>query len=164
VVDLRTGFLSRMLATLYDLEVVEENGVRDWLSPPDNRHPFLKQAKDAFAVKDNVEAKKQVLLPIPPSPSLPFPSLPSLPSLPDSLPDSFPPSLPPSPLLSPPYFCILPESVQAAIKEVRMHHISPDCPPQRILVAMQTERERASERGGGGGEKETDRKRQKLYL
>lgn len=53
------GFLSRMLATLYDLEVVEEKGVQDWLSPPDNRHLFLKQAKDSFAVKDNVEAKKQ---------------------------------------------------------------------------------------------------------
>ena len=53
------GFLSRMLATLYDLEVVEEKSVRDWLLPPDNRHSFLKQAKDAFAVKDNVEAKKQ---------------------------------------------------------------------------------------------------------
>ena len=85
MVDLRTGFLSRMLATLYDLEVVEEKGVRDWLSPPDNRHSFLKQAKDAFAVKDNVEAKKQVLFPVPPS--LP-PSLPSLPTLPDSLPPS----------------------------------------------------------------------------
>ena len=66
-----------MLATLYYLEVVEEKGVRDWLDPPDNRHPFLKQAKDAFAVKDNVEAKKQVLLPVPPALSLP--SLPSLP-------------------------------------------------------------------------------------
>lgn len=53
------GFLSRMLATLYDLEVLEEGGVKDWLSPPDNRHPFLKQAKDAFKIKDNVEAKKQ---------------------------------------------------------------------------------------------------------
>jgi Leucine-rich repeat (LRR) protein len=53
------GFLSRMLATLYDLEVVEEKGVRDWLLPPDNRHSFLKQTKDAFAVKDIVEAKKQ---------------------------------------------------------------------------------------------------------
>ena len=39
-----TGFLSRMLATLYDLEVVEEASVRDWLSPPDKRHSFLKQA------------------------------------------------------------------------------------------------------------------------
>ena len=104
MVDLRTGFLSRMLATLYDLEVVEEKGVRDWLDPPDNRHPFLKQARDVFAVKDNVEAKKQVLLPVPPALSLPslppFPSLPSLSSFPDSLPDAFPPSLPPSPLLS----------------------------------------------------------------
>ena len=142
MVDLRTGFLSRMLATLYDLEVVEEKGVRDWLDPPDNRHPFLKQARDVFAVKDNVEAKKQVLLPVPPALSLPpFPSLPSLSSLPDSLPDSFPPSLPPSPLLSPSYFCNLPESVQAAIQEVRMHYISPDCPPQRILIATQRERE-----------------------
>jgi len=48
------------LATLYDLEVVEEKGVRDWLLPPDNRHPFLKIAKDNFEIKDNVEAKKQV--------------------------------------------------------------------------------------------------------
>ena len=55
-----SGFLSRILATLYDLEVVEEKGVRDWLLPPDNRHPFLKIAKDNFEIKDNVEAKKQV--------------------------------------------------------------------------------------------------------
>ncbi len=56
------GFLSRMLATLYDLEIVEDPAVRDWLDPPsENRHPFLKQAKAVFAVKDNVEAKKQVL-------------------------------------------------------------------------------------------------------
>ena len=78
-----TGFLSRMLATLYDLEVVEEKGVRDWLSPPDNRHSFLKQAKDEFNVKDNVEAKKQVLLPRPPhsthSSHPPAPHLPALP-------------------------------------------------------------------------------------
>ena len=51
-----------MLATLYDLEIVEDLAVRDWLDPPsENRHPFLKQAKAVFAVKDNVEAKKQVL-------------------------------------------------------------------------------------------------------
>ena len=51
-----------MLATLYDLEIVEDPAVRDWLDPPsENRHPFLKQAKAVFAVKDNVEAKKQVL-------------------------------------------------------------------------------------------------------
>jgi len=59
-VFLITGFLSRMLATLYDLEIVEEVGVRDWLNPPDNRHEFLKQAKDAFTIKENIEAKKQV--------------------------------------------------------------------------------------------------------
>ena len=51
-----------MLATLYDLEIVEDPAVRDWLDPPsENRHQFLKQAKAVFAVKDNVEAKKQVL-------------------------------------------------------------------------------------------------------
>ncbi len=51
-----------MLFTLYDLEIVEDPAVRDWLDPPsENRHPFLKQAKAVFAVKDNVEAKKQVL-------------------------------------------------------------------------------------------------------
>jgi hypothetical protein len=51
-----------MLATLYDLEIVEEPAVRDWLDPPsENRHPFLKQSKAVFAVKDNAEAKKQVL-------------------------------------------------------------------------------------------------------
>ena len=49
-----------MLATLYDLEIVEEKGVRDWLSPPDNRHLFLKEAKGDFTTKENVEAKKQV--------------------------------------------------------------------------------------------------------
>ena len=57
---LNAGFLSRMLATLYDLEIVEEMGVRDWLNPPDNRHDFLKQAKEAFTTKENIEAKKQV--------------------------------------------------------------------------------------------------------
>ena len=45
---------------MYDLEIVEEVGVRDWLNPPDNRHEFLKQAKDAFTIKENIEAKKQV--------------------------------------------------------------------------------------------------------
>ena len=47
---------------MYDLEIVEEKGVRDWLSPPDNRHLFLKEAKEAFTIKENVEAKKQVRL------------------------------------------------------------------------------------------------------
>ena len=49
-----------MLATLYDLEIVEDVSVRDWLQPPDNRHEFLKEAKGKFAIKENVEAKKQV--------------------------------------------------------------------------------------------------------
>ena len=60
--DYPKGFLTRMLFTLYDLEVIEETAVRDWLSPPDNRHLFLKQAKDTFAIKNNVEAKKQVCI------------------------------------------------------------------------------------------------------
>ena len=50
-----------MLATLYDLEIVEEPAVSDWLDPPSERHLFLKKTKAVFAVKDNVEAKKQVL-------------------------------------------------------------------------------------------------------
>ena len=60
--DYPKGFLTRMLFTLYDLEVIEETAVRDWLSPPDNRHLFLKQAKDTFAIKNNVEAKNQVCI------------------------------------------------------------------------------------------------------
>ena len=39
-----------MLATLYDLEIVEDVSVRDWMQPPDNRHEFLKQAKDRYAL------------------------------------------------------------------------------------------------------------------
>ena len=45
-------------ALLYGVKVA----VRDWLSPPDNRHLFLKQAKDTFAIKNNVEAKNQVCI------------------------------------------------------------------------------------------------------
>jgi hypothetical protein len=54
------GFLSRMLATLYDLEVIEEDAVKDWKSPPDNRHGFLMAARDAFTSNQRIEAVKQV--------------------------------------------------------------------------------------------------------
>jgi len=52
------GFLSRTLATLYELEVVEESAVRDWLAPPDNRHLFLAAAKKKFTTTENVSAKR----------------------------------------------------------------------------------------------------------
>lgn len=54
------GFLSRMLTTLYDLEVVEESAVKDWLAPPDNRHPFLTASKKQFQTSEILTAKKNV--------------------------------------------------------------------------------------------------------
>jgi hypothetical protein len=49
-----------MLATLYDLEVIEEYAVKDWKMPPDNRHPFLMAAREAFTMNQRLEAVKQV--------------------------------------------------------------------------------------------------------
>jgi hypothetical protein len=49
-----------MLATLYELEVIEEIAVKDWKSPPDNRHAFLMAARDAFTTNQRIEAVKQV--------------------------------------------------------------------------------------------------------
>lgn len=57
---MRAGFFSRCLATLYDLEVIHEKAIEDWLQPPDNRDPFLTAARKRFDVRDNIEAKKQV--------------------------------------------------------------------------------------------------------
>lgn len=48
-----------MLATLYELEVIEEKAVSDWKSPPDNRHLFLFEAKKAFDQNQVIEATKQ---------------------------------------------------------------------------------------------------------
>ena len=49
-----------MLTTLYDLEVVEESAVKDWLAPPDNRHPFLAASKKQFQTSEILTAKKNV--------------------------------------------------------------------------------------------------------
>ena len=48
-----------MLATLYDLEIVDEGGISDWRNPPDNRHAFLLEAKQSFDKSQNIEVRKQ---------------------------------------------------------------------------------------------------------
>ena len=49
-----------MLFTLYELEVVEETAVKDWLAPPDNRHPFLAASKKQFQTSDILTKEKRL--------------------------------------------------------------------------------------------------------
>jgi hypothetical protein len=39
------GFLPRMLCTLYLLDIVEADAIRDWKDPPDNRDHFIAEVR-----------------------------------------------------------------------------------------------------------------------